>query len=220
MKFSWCPDLVPFECWSQKRLVEKSNTCIRSRLEVPKWLAVWIWFLSSCEPRKPNFEKNEMRIWQTNHPNHAKSSSTYRGVRHLITFSNAWTRSEQRGTRIPPKNWLSRHRMTGSWIWFPFEVLHHKPFRKGIGCTYWMKLYDMDVWCNHGLCRGFGPVPVRSRSRTGFVGNWAYPGFYNGHPIMQNVDIDLMSQACANPHRYDLRVGYFNSLTTRIGIYF
>lgn len=63
-----------------------------------------------------------------------------------------------------------------AWIWFPIEVLHHKPFRKGIGWTYWMKLYEMDV-CNHGLCRGFGPVRVRSLSGTGLVGRWAYPGF-------------------------------------------
>ena len=64
-----------------------------------------------------------------------------------------------------------------------------------------MKLYEMHVImdCVAGSVRSaFGPCPGPGWSEDGHT-----LGFYNGHPIMQNIDIDLMSQACANPHRYD-----------------
>lgn len=119
----------------------------------------WIWFLSSCEPRKPNFEKNEMQIWQTNHPNHAKSSSTYRGVRHLITFANAWTRSEQRGTRISQKNWLSKTFCTTS--------QSEKESDARIEWNY-MKWMYVIMGCVAGSVRSpFGPGPGPGLSETG-----------------------------------------------------
>ena len=125
-------------------------------------------FFSSCEP-KPNFEKNEMQIWQTNHPNHAKSSSTYRGVRHLSTLS-AWTRSEEE-LGFPKTIWPFKtpHDLLREFD-FQLKVFHHKPFRKGIGWTYWMKLYEMHVImdCVAGSVRSaFGPCPGPGWSEDG-----------------------------------------------------
>ena len=198
MKFSWCPDLVPFECWSRKRLVEKSNTCIRIRLEVPTWLAVWIWFLSSCEP-KPNFEKNEMQIWQTNHPCQIIIDlSRCETPEYSFGLNQNW-----RGTRIPQNNlaFKTPHDLLREFDFqLKFCTTSHSE-KESDGRIEWnyMKWMYVIMDCVAGSVRSaLRPCPGPGWSEDGHT-----LGFYNGHPIMQNIDIDLMSQACANPHRYD-----------------